>query len=51
MIYYCRLRFEDWIGFCIYKATDYFVGQRNILQFWQQAASLSEQVSYIVAKK
>ena len=32
MIYYCRLRFEDRIGFCIYKATDYFVGQRNILQ-------------------
>ena len=30
MIYYYRLCFEDWIGFCIYKATDYFVGQRNI---------------------
>ena len=66
MIYYYGERFEDWIGLCIYKATDYFVGQRNILQqistidedpcpeflqFWQQAASLSEQVSYIVAKK
>lgn len=32
MIYYYGLRFEDWIEFCIYKATDYFVGQRNILQ-------------------
>ena len=32
MIYYYRLRFEDWTEFCIYKATDYFVGQRNILQ-------------------
>ena len=24
MIYYYRLRFEDWIGFCIYKATDIY---------------------------
>ena len=22
MIYYRRSRFEDWIGFCTYKATD-----------------------------
>ena len=24
MIYYYSLRFEDWIGFCIYKATDIY---------------------------
>ena len=45
MIYYYDyygLRFEDWIEFCIYKATDYFVGQRNILQ---QITTINEEIS------
>ena len=44
MIYYYGERFEDWIGFCIYKATDYFVGQRNILQ---QTTTIEEEVVMI----
>ena len=44
MTYYCWLRLEDWIGFCIYKATDYFVGQRNILQ---QITTIEEEVVMI----
>lgn len=42
MIYYYELRFEDWIGFCINKATDYFVGQRNMLQ---QITTIDEEIS------
>ena len=44
MIHYYGLRFEDWIGFCVYKATDYFVGQRNILQ---QITAIDEEVIMI----
>ena len=44
MIYYYGSRFEDWMGFCIYKATDYFVGQRNILQ---QITTINEEVIMI----
>ena len=44
MIYYYGERFEDWIGLCIYKATDYFVGQRNILQ---QTTTIEEEVVMI----
>ena len=44
MIYYYGERFEDWIGLCIYKATDYFVGPRNILQ---QTTTIEEEVVMI----
>ena len=38
-----RVQF-DWVEFCIYKATDYFVGQRNILQ---QITTINEEVIMI----
>ena len=44
MICYYGLYFEDWIEFCICKATDYFVGQRNILQ---QITTINEEVIMI----